>query len=246
MTEVKVVTEVIGVNDAPVFTAGGGRAHPVKSSGNVTIAGWASELSAGPADEAATQAVWFDAQPLDEYPQVVTDVSVDPNGTLKYSLTGSAGVGAWAVTMHDSGGVANGGIDSSTTYLLEVGVGQSTDLAVKIVRGYGDGLIARGDYQVIVSNSGGLGVQGARVVDVLPADARSAEWSCAAFDGAKCSSAAGVGAIDERVNLPVGGMVVFAVGGVALAKPDGGHSAFVQPPDYVLDTEPSNNEAVEF
>ena len=104
---------VTAVNDAPNFTAGANQSV-VAGSGPRTVSGWATSLSRGPADEAGqglaftvttTNAALFVAAP-----------SLDAAGNLTFtpeaSATGSATV---TVVLKDTGGTANGGVDTSVT-----------------------------------------------------------------------------------------------------------------------------------
>ncbi|MEO8681505.1 MAG: Ig-like domain-containing protein, partial [Vicinamibacterales bacterium] len=99
------------INDAPSFTKGADQAV-LEDSGAKSVANWATALSAGPPDEAAqalnfivsnSNNALFSAQP-----------AVGATGTLTFTpaanATGSATV---TVSLHDNGGVANGGVDTS-------------------------------------------------------------------------------------------------------------------------------------
>jgi hypothetical protein len=111
---------VTSVNDAPSFTKGADRRDP-QDGGARTVTGWATAISAGPADE-STQALNF----------IVTNsnnalFSVQPaisaNGTLTYTLAaGASGTATVTVTLHDDGGVANGGVDTSAAQTFVINV----------------------------------------------------------------------------------------------------------------------------
>ena len=115
---VTVSLTVNAVNDAPSFTKG---ADQIAPEGNVaqTVPGWATAISAGPGNEAA-QAIDF----------IVTNDSsnlfnvapaVSATGTLtftpKQNQTGTATV---TVRAHDSGGTANGGVDTSAAQTFTI------------------------------------------------------------------------------------------------------------------------------
>ena len=99
------------VNDAPAFTAGPDQSA-VEGSGEQTVTGWATGLSAGPANEAG-QALTFHATTDNDAlfsvrPQIAAD------GTLTYTPTAAAvGTATVTVTVSDAGGTANGGVDTS-------------------------------------------------------------------------------------------------------------------------------------
>jgi hypothetical protein len=102
---------VNAVNDAPSFTAGASQTV-AEDSGTQTVAGWASALSPGPANEAAqtlnfivgnNNPALFSAQP-----------AIATNGTLTYTpAANSNGTATVTVQIHDNGGIANGGVDTS-------------------------------------------------------------------------------------------------------------------------------------
>ncbi|MHB8108280.1 MAG: tandem-95 repeat protein, partial [Candidatus Cryosericum sp.] len=102
-----VTVTVTAVNDAPSFAKGADQAVS-EDCGTQTVAGWATGMSAGPADEAIQSLAFivsndnnalFSAQP-----------AIAADGTLTYcpaaSMNGSATV---TVRIHDNGGTANGG-----------------------------------------------------------------------------------------------------------------------------------------
>jgi N,N-dimethylformamidase beta subunit-like protein/uncharacterized protein DUF4082/Big-like domain-containing protein len=116
---------VLFVNQAPSFTNG-----PNQSlfglPGAQTVPGWATVISAGPASESG-QAVnfivgnnnnaLFSVQP-----------AIAPNGTLTYTPSGALGTAVVTVQLHDDGGTANGGIDTSApqTFTITVAAASTT------------------------------------------------------------------------------------------------------------------------
>ena len=111
---------VTAVNDAPSFTKGADQTV-LEDAGAQTVAGWATALSPGPANEAGQTLNFivsnnnnglFSAQP-----------AVAANGTLTYTpaanATGSATV---TVQIHDNGGVLNGGVDTSAAQTFAITV----------------------------------------------------------------------------------------------------------------------------
>ncbi|SDE06807.1 Ig-like domain-containing protein [Aquimonas voraii] len=122
---VPLVIEVQARNDAPSFTIPASAPSVVENAGAQTVAGFATGMSPGPADEAgqtvnfllsvtgSTGNLAFSAPP-----------SIDPaTGTLSYTpAADSFGVATVSVRLQDNGGTANGGIDTSAaqTFTLEV------------------------------------------------------------------------------------------------------------------------------
>jgi hypothetical protein len=102
---------VTAVNDAPLFTKGPDLTV-LADAGPQTVAGWAMELSAGPADEAAQvldfvvtsdNAALFSVQP-----------AVDAAGNLTCTPAAHAdGPATVTIRIRDDGGTANGGVDTS-------------------------------------------------------------------------------------------------------------------------------------
>jgi hypothetical protein len=108
----QIFTITIGpVNDAPSFSAGSDQTV-ISLLGNVTVPGWASNILEGPADE-ASQSVSFNV--MNNNPGLfATQPAVAPDGTLTFQTTLLA-LGAATVTVRavDTGGTANGGVDTS-------------------------------------------------------------------------------------------------------------------------------------
>ena len=115
-----VAVTVTPVNDAPSFAKGADQTVN-ENAGAQAVGGWATALGAGPADEAAQalefvvtndNAALFSAQP-----------AVAPNGTLTFTPAANAnGSATVSVRLHDSGGTANGGTDTSAaqTFVIRV------------------------------------------------------------------------------------------------------------------------------
>jgi Bacterial Ig domain len=102
---------VAPVNDAPTFTAGGDQLA-LSLLGAQSVSGWASGITAGPADEAA-QNVSFIVT-TDNPGLFTVQPSVSADGTLTYTPR-LLGLGSATVTVRavDDGGSADGGNDTS-------------------------------------------------------------------------------------------------------------------------------------
>ncbi len=119
------VVSVSSVNDAPSFRAGGNQSVN-EDAGAQRVAGWALGMSAGPADEAAqvldfvvsnSNSALFSAQP-----------AVSSSGTLIYTPASNAsGAAAVTVQLHDNGGVADGGADTSAAQTFTITVNPVND-----------------------------------------------------------------------------------------------------------------------
>ena len=97
----------------------------VEDSGTHTVAQFASVLSTGPSDETGqtvTYLVTTDNEALFSEAPVRA-----PDGTLTYTLAANAnGVAHVSVQVRDSGGTANGGIDTSGVQSFTITVTPST------------------------------------------------------------------------------------------------------------------------
>ena len=108
---VPVSVQVATVNDAPSFTKGADQVTD-EDSGPHTIATWATSISPGPADEAG-QSVDF-LVTNDNNSLFSSQPAIAANGTLTYTPTPNAhGIATVTVRLHDDGGTANGGADTS-------------------------------------------------------------------------------------------------------------------------------------
>jgi hypothetical protein len=112
---------VSSVNDAPSFTPGPNQGPVLAGSAAQTVSGWATAISAGPANESSQTLTFsvmnnnnalFSAQP-----------AVSSAGTLTYTPAANAsGVATVTVTLMDNGGTANGGVDTSPAQMFTITV----------------------------------------------------------------------------------------------------------------------------
>jgi len=131
------------VNDAPSFTAGADQTV-AEDSGPRSIPGWATGISAGPADE-SDQQLTFEVTNNTNTELFSTQPSVAADGTLSYTLAadknGSADV---SVRLKDNGGIANGGADTSTEQTFTISVTAVNDVPM-VSNLQGDGAANEGD-----------------------------------------------------------------------------------------------------
>ncbi|MBI4661147.1 MAG: Ig-like domain-containing protein, partial [Verrucomicrobia bacterium] len=120
------IITVTPVNDVPSFTKGPDQTV-LEDAGKQTIAGWAKNLSAGPADEQATQKLSFVVS-NDNNALFSAQPAVSPDGTLTFTPA-SNGIGAAKVTVivKDNGGTSTGGVNSSAAQTFTVTVGSLND-----------------------------------------------------------------------------------------------------------------------
>ena len=116
---------VTPVNDAPSFTKGPDVAI-LEDSGPYS-AGWATSISAGPADESA-QVLTFVVTGNSNPALFAVAPAVTPGGTLTFTPAPNAsGTATITLTLHDDGGTANGGIDTSAPQTFVVTVTDVND-----------------------------------------------------------------------------------------------------------------------
>jgi len=109
-----------------------------------------------------------------------------------------------------------------------------------------DPTIGPGDpvtYTLVVTNSGPSDVVGATVTDVFPASLTGVTWTSVAAGGGM-GTPAGVGDINDTVNLPVGGSVTYTVNAMVAADASGSliNTASVTAPGGVTDTDSGNDD----
>ncbi len=114
------------VNDAPSFTKGGDESVDEDTSLH-TVNGWATALVKGPANESG-QTLSFGVT-TDNDALFSTGPAVDSSGNLTYTLAANRfGTAVVTVTLHDNGGTANGGSDSSAPQTFNIVVANINDV----------------------------------------------------------------------------------------------------------------------
>jgi large repetitive protein len=118
--------QIIAVNDAPSFTPG---ANVVvdEDAGFVAIKKWATEISAGPANE-AYQAVWFEVHVIEGAYLFAAMPQVDNAGHLTFEVAPAVwGTALMHIQLLDDGGTENGGLDASEILSFEITVNPIND-----------------------------------------------------------------------------------------------------------------------
>jgi large repetitive protein len=111
---------VAAVNDVPSFTAGSGPTVN-EDSGAASLATWATAISAGPNE--STQMVNFVLFSDDNASMFSAAPAVSATGTLSFTPAANAnGVAHVAFKIHDNGGTANGGVDTSASQSVTITV----------------------------------------------------------------------------------------------------------------------------
>ena len=120
---------VTAVNDPPGFTKGADQTVSV-NGGAQSVAGWATGISAGPANESG-QTVTFHVS-SDNSSLFASPPAVSSSGTLTYTPGIVAGTATVTVYLTDNGGTDNGGNDTSPsqTFTITVAPGAMDHYAV--------------------------------------------------------------------------------------------------------------------
>ncbi|MCK7595397.1 DUF1566 domain-containing protein [Pseudomarimonas salicorniae] len=218
-TEVPVAVEVRPVNDPPSASMPLRRVHPAGSAGAISVPGFASGLSVGPANEAG-QTIGFEVVELFDAQGVVDAFGIDANGTLDYVLSGRSGVARLRVVPTDDGGVERGGLDRGEARVVRVFVGAGSDIETTLERSLPatDDLPAaiiggtvNGEYRVRVRNHGPGAVSGIRVDAFAARGLSDLLWQCE--PPASCQPGSGAGrvvldapiGVDETLSLTLSG-----------------------------------------
>ncbi len=110
---------VAGINHAPSFSAGATQTS-LEDAGAQTVAGWATAISDG---DGNTQTLNFQVTNNTNAALFATAPAVSATGTLTYTAAANAnGTATITLVLHDNGGTANGGIDTSApqTFVINV------------------------------------------------------------------------------------------------------------------------------
>lgn len=120
-TRVALALTILPVNDPPAFTKGPSLSAR-EDAGPQSVAGWATNLSRGPADEAG-QTLSFETFANSNSTLFAAGPAVASNGTLTYTPAANRnGLATLSLRLRDSGGTANGGQNLSAvqTFTIQV------------------------------------------------------------------------------------------------------------------------------
>ncbi|WP_254508483.1 lamin tail domain-containing protein [Anatilimnocola floriformis] len=121
------VTDVAEANIAPTFVVGT-PPEVSEDSGSQTVPGIASGFVPGPTSEAAQTLVAYLVQNVSNPSLFAVLPAVDVNGTLTYTLAANAfGSSTFDLRVRDSGGTANGGVDTSAPQTVTIAVSPVND-----------------------------------------------------------------------------------------------------------------------
>lgn len=111
---------VTSVNDVPSFTKGADQTAPINAAAQ-TVNNWATGLDKGPADENGQVLDFIVTN--DKNALFTVQPAIDVNGNLTYTpAPGQYGKATVTVQVHDNGGVANGGADTSPAQTFVINI----------------------------------------------------------------------------------------------------------------------------
>ena len=155
---------VASVNDQPSFVPGSNQTV-LAGAADYTVAGWATDISAGPSNESSQEVTFnvtndnnalFSAQP-----------TINVGGALSFSINdGLSGNARVSVVLSDNGGTPNGGIDTSDEimFMIEVGkIPQAITFSAIADRRVGQDPVA------LVATGGGSGLPVTFSINTIPA-----------------------------------------------------------------------------
>lgn len=117
---------VTPVNDAPSFTKGADQTVS-EDAGAQTVNPWATSISSGPSDESG-QTLTFNVTNNTNPDLFSAAPSVSSSGVLTYTpATNATGTAAVTLTLGDSGGTSNGGVDTSAAQTFNITVSGIND-----------------------------------------------------------------------------------------------------------------------
>jgi len=116
---------VTAVNDEPSFTSGGDVS--VAEDSGAYSAAWATAISAGPADESG-QTLTFNVTANSNPSLFASGPSISSTGVLSFTPAADAnGTANVTVNLQDSGGIANGGDDTSPSVTFTISISAVND-----------------------------------------------------------------------------------------------------------------------
>ncbi|HMB80445.1 MAG TPA: Ig-like domain-containing protein, partial [Vicinamibacterales bacterium] len=133
---------IAAVNDAPSFVKGA-NVSANEDAGAQTVNGWATAISAGPADE--TPQILNFVVSNNNNSLFSVQPAISANGTLTYKPAASvSGTATVTVSLHDNGGTANGGADTSAAQTFVITINAVNDVPT----------FTPGPNQTVTQNSG--------------------------------------------------------------------------------------------
>ncbi|HTG32602.1 MAG TPA: carboxypeptidase regulatory-like domain-containing protein [Thermoanaerobaculia bacterium] len=177
-------------------------------------------------------------------------VNLPAGGSVTYTAICAISVAATGTLSNTATVTAPGGVSDPTpgnnSATDSDSLGASADLAITKTDGVTTATPGGSvTYTITASNSGPSSATGATVADTFPASL-TCTWTCAGSGGGTCT-AAGSGNLNDSVNLPSGGSVIYTASCTISAAATGtlSNTATVTAPGGVTDPTPGNNSATD-
>lgn len=172
---VQVTIKVLNVNDAPGFTKGPDQLV-VEEAGLQNISNWATNINAGPPDESDQNIVFL----IDVDKPLLFEIAptISENGLLSYKPAADAsGVATVTVSLKDTGGTSNGGVDTSADQTFTITIEGSNDPPI-FVKGSDQSVVEDASEQIITGwatqiSAGGPGEETQILTFVISVDDES-------------------------------------------------------------------------
>lgn len=236
------------VNDAPSFTLGANQTVFALDPAQ-TVTGFVTNISPGGENETDQNLSFIVSADISTL--FAVQPAIDADGNLTYApALGEGGLATVSVVLMDDGGIENGGINISGLQNFTIDIlGDVADLAVTKTNGafFTDSL-DMATYIITVTNTGNSVALGAQVIDTLgdALDETTATWTCVPSAGASCT-AAGNGNIDDFIDIPDGGVVIYTLTAAVIGNEDEElvNTVTVISPATPIDPDLSNNTATD-
>ena len=107
------------INDIPSFTKGANQSVGAGTNTQQTVNGWATNVDDG--GDVGSQTLTFNISTSGDS-IFTTDPAIDSSGNLTYTPNGTSGTATVSVAIHDDGGTANSGVDTSSPQTFTITV----------------------------------------------------------------------------------------------------------------------------
>ncbi len=188
-----VAVTVTSVNDAPAYTAGADQSQPEVTSATArTVAGWATGMSPGPTNEGGQTLTFTTSNNATSLFAVQPAVN-SATGNLTYTQAANrSGVATVTVTLTDSGGTANGGVNASShQFTITIQGTNNTPSAGNDAVSIPEGAAATAI--PVLSNDSDLDVGDVLTIDRVTCGAATSTTSCSTTGGVVTITGGGSG-----------------------------------------------------
>ena len=184
---------------------------------------------------------------------VLSTISLDPNGTATFTLTGELDSDAQGLLINSATVDYPAGLTDPTPGPTEatntLTIGREADLSIDKSDSRSESVPGEvTTYVIAVFNSGPSRADGVTVTDTLSPLLTNATWTCSATAGAFCGSGGGSGNVSVVVDVPKNGIVTITVSGLLRPTAEPGtlvNTATLTLPLDIVDPNPANNSSTD-